>query len=80
MTKTFEFYWQDLTEECQKRLEEFLGEENGNYDVFPFATLEIEEDLDEGYFECFNCGKLIKREDPKQIQCKECQKKLNTKW
>lgn len=44
MTKTFEFYWNDLTEECQQRLLEFLGGENGNYDTFPFATLEIEED------------------------------------
>lgn len=44
--KTFEFYWDDLTEECQKRLQEFLNLEEGdnnNYDVFPFATLEIEE-------------------------------------
>ena len=42
--KTFEIYWGDLTEECQKRLEEFLGGENGNYDVLPLATLEIEEE------------------------------------
>ena len=48
MTKEFEFYWQDLTEECQKRLEEFLGGENGNYEVFPFATLEIEEETENG--------------------------------
>ena len=48
MTKEFEFYWQDLTEECQKRLEEFLGGENGNYDVFPFAILEIEEGTENG--------------------------------
>ena len=40
-TKTFEFFWDDLTEECQKRLYKFLGGENGNYDVIPFATLEI---------------------------------------
>lgn len=46
MTKTFEFYWDDLTPECQERLQEFLGidkDDNNNYDVFPFATLEIEE-------------------------------------
>lgn len=46
MTKTFEFYWNDLTTECQKRLQEFLDieeDDNNNYDVFPFATLEIEE-------------------------------------
>lgn len=42
--KKFEFYWGDLTEECQKRLYDFLGGENGNYDYFPFAMLEIEDD------------------------------------
>ena len=42
--KAFEFYWNDLTEECQNRFAEFLGGENGNYDVFPFAILEIEEE------------------------------------
>jgi len=42
--KTFEFYWDDLTPECQERLYEFLDGENGNYDVIPFATLEIEEE------------------------------------
>ena len=47
MTKTFEFYWNDLTEECQKRLFEFLGGENGNYDVFPLATLTIDKEEDE---------------------------------
>lgn len=47
MIKTFEFYLDDLTPECQERFYEFLGGENGNYDVIPFATLEIEEDLDE---------------------------------
>ena len=58
--KKFKFYWQDLTKECQKELFEFLGGENGNYDVHPFAALEIEGDPDdkdydveigvEGYF------------------------------
>ncbi len=47
MTKTFEFYWDDLTPECQARLFEFLGGENGNYDFFPFATLEIEDEEDD---------------------------------
>ena len=46
-TKVFEFYWGDLTPECQERLYEFLGGENGNYDVIPFATLEIQKNLDE---------------------------------
>ncbi len=39
----FEIYWDDLTEDCQKRLYEFLGGENGNYDVFPIVTIETEE-------------------------------------
>ena len=49
MTKTFEFYWNDLTKECQKRFAEFLGydeNENGNYDLIPFTIFEIEEDDD----------------------------------
>lgn len=47
MTKTFEFFWNDLTEECQARFFEFLGGENGNYDVIPFASLEIETEENE---------------------------------
>lgn len=43
-TRSFEFYFGDLTPECQARLIEFLGGENGNYDTFPFATLEIEDE------------------------------------
>ena len=43
-TKTFEFYWKDLTPECQERLYAFLGGENGNYDYIPFATLTIEKE------------------------------------
>lgn len=42
--KTFKIYWDDLTEECKARLLDFLGSENGNYDVFPLATLEVEDD------------------------------------
>lgn len=42
--KQFEIYWDDLTAECQQRLYEFLGNENGNYDAFPIVTLEVEED------------------------------------
>ena len=42
--KIFEIYWNDLTPETQQRLRESLGDNNGNYDVFPIATLEIEED------------------------------------
>ena len=48
MDDTFEIYWDDLTPECQNRLKEFLGGDNGNYDVFPIATLSNdEEDEDE---------------------------------
>ncbi len=35
----FEIFWSDLTPECQARLLDFLGGENGNYDVFPIATI-----------------------------------------
>lgn len=38
MDKTFEIYIQDLKEEVQKELIEFLGD-NGNYDVIPMITL-----------------------------------------
>ena len=50
MTKTFEIYWPDLTEECQKRLAEFLNLEegsDGNYTFIPITTFEVEEDLDD---------------------------------
>ena len=40
--ESFEIYWNDLTEECQERLLEFLGGENGNYDTFPITVLEKE--------------------------------------
>ena len=42
--KTFNIFWNDLTEECQQRLYEFLGNENGNYDVFPLAEIEQEDE------------------------------------
>ena len=48
MTKTFEIFWPDLTEECQKRFSEFLGLEDGddgNYTFIPITTFEVEEDL-----------------------------------
>ncbi len=41
--KTLEIYKQDLTPEAQARLEEFTNGDD-NYDVFPIATLEVEED------------------------------------
>ena len=42
--KTFEIYWDDLTQECQERLYNFLGGCNGNYDVIPLAEFEEEEE------------------------------------
>ena len=45
--RTFEIYFQDLTPDKQQELFEFLGGENGNYDVIPLATLqEYDEDDD----------------------------------
>jgi hypothetical protein len=40
---TIEFYWQDLTPKKQAEIKEILGD-NGNWDVIPFCTLEIEGD------------------------------------
>ena len=42
--KIFEIYWDDLTPECQQGLMDFLGGDNGNYDVIPLVTLTNEED------------------------------------
>lgn len=42
--KTFEIFWDDLTPEAQAKLYDFLGGENGNYDVFPITVLEVEDD------------------------------------
>lgn len=43
---TIEIYWDDLTPEKQQEIFEALGGENGNYDVFPIATLEFEAEED----------------------------------
>ena len=43
--KTIEIYLQDLTAEKQAEILETLGD-NGNYDVFPIATLEFEDEED----------------------------------
>lgn len=43
MSETFEIYIQDLKEDIQEELIEFLGD-NGNYDVIPLATLYKNED------------------------------------
>ena len=45
--KIFEIYWDDLTQECQERLYDFLGGSNGNYDLFPVAELEFKETEEE---------------------------------
>lgn len=39
-----EIYWSDLTEEAQKQFLEYSGGDNGNYDVYPIATIEYEHD------------------------------------
>lgn len=44
---TFEIYFGDLAPETQARLVEFLGGNNGNYDVFPICVLEKEESEEE---------------------------------
>jgi len=40
---TFEIYFGDLTSDAQARLVEFLGGDNGNYDVFPICVFEKED-------------------------------------
>jgi len=50
MTKTFELYFTDLTEEAQKELLEKAGVESPedmNWDTFPITTIEFEEDDDD---------------------------------
>ena len=42
--KQFEIYIQDLKPEIQEELIEFLGGENGNYDVIPIVTIDQYED------------------------------------
>ena len=42
-----EFFIHDLTPEAQKRLIEFCGGDNGNYDVIPFCTIENFDECDE---------------------------------
>ena len=40
---TIEIYWNDLAEEKQQELLNLLGD-NQNWDVFPIAEIEIEEE------------------------------------
>ncbi len=69
-TKVFEIYWGDLTQEAQGRLWDFLGGENGNYDYFPLATLEIEAE-DNTETRCADCAYLIEDDDGRWI-CDDC--------
>ena len=39
-----EIYWGDLTSEKQEEILAMTGGDNGNWDVFPIATIELEED------------------------------------
>ena len=42
--KYVEIFWDDLTEEAQRRIINFIGD-NGNYDVFPIATIYGDEEI-----------------------------------
>ena len=44
MLKTIEIYWNDLTEKKQKEIVDII--DDGNYDIYPIAIIEIE-DCDE---------------------------------
>ena len=45
-TKVVQLFWDDLSASAKEELLRMLGD-NGNYDVFPIAQLEFEEDEDE---------------------------------
>ena len=45
MTKTFEIFWDDLTEECQDRLRDLLDlepDDDNNWEFIPIASFEFE--------------------------------------
>lgn len=42
--KTFQIFWDDLTEEAQERLQELYDD---NIDIMPIATIDIEDDEEE---------------------------------
>lgn len=42
--KTFQIFWDDLTEEAQERLQELHDD---NFDIMPIATIDIEDDEEE---------------------------------
>ena len=46
--ESIEIYWKDLTPAKQSEILEAFGE-NGNYDVFPIATLDVPEEEDETF-------------------------------
>lgn len=46
LTVLIEIYWDDLTKEKQDEIFEALGGENGNYDVFPIASIYMEEETE----------------------------------
>jgi len=43
--KEIEIYFDDLTPEKQQEIIDTLGD-NGNYDIFPIATIQIEDEED----------------------------------
>lgn len=42
--KRFEIFFDDLNDDVKEELIDFLGGENGNYDVIPLAVIELEEE------------------------------------
>ena len=45
MTKTFEIFWDDLTEDCQDRLRDLLDlepDDDNNWEFIPIASFEFE--------------------------------------
>lgn len=41
-TDVFELFFDDLNDDAKKRLVEFLGGDNGNYDVIPLVSIELD--------------------------------------
>ena len=52
--KVIQLFWDDLSSSAKERLLELFGD-NGNYDVFPLAELEIENETDENREENEKC-------------------------
>lgn len=46
--KVVRIFWDDLSPAAQKELFTLLGGENGNYDVFPLAEIELQNDDETG--------------------------------